>query len=239
MLLLPHSSHLFQPLDVGVFSPLKTALSSQHDKFLRAGISRLEKVEWLECLVKAHPQALTKKNIMAGWRGACIYPLNCTKALSKVPNKAPSESTSGSLTIEETDDAILSQSMSTMSISSPVLQNIHSRVKHCAITNTISTPVRRLIPRLIDEHAQSRAENKILQCQLKECRDVLGHRRERKIGKRVIIKDINLVSKREIAIRLHEAKKATAKKRTKEGGKRNSKTKQMESCDKEEYNEEE
>lgn len=115
---------------------------------------------------------------MAGWCGACIYPLICIKVLSKVLDNDPNELISASLTIEETGDAILSQSMSTMSISSPALQHIHSRVKYCAIT---STPVCHLILRLIDEHAQSRAENKILQCPLKECCDALGHRRERKL----------------------------------------------------------
>jgi len=33
-LLLPHSSHLLQPLDVGVFSPLKTAVSADLDQLI-------------------------------------------------------------------------------------------------------------------------------------------------------------------------------------------------------------
>jgi len=44
-LLLPHSSHLLQPLDVGVFAPLKTALSAELYDLIQVGIARLEKAE--------------------------------------------------------------------------------------------------------------------------------------------------------------------------------------------------
>ena len=44
-LLLPYSSYLLQPLDVGVFSPLKKAVSADLDQLTRVGITRLEKVE--------------------------------------------------------------------------------------------------------------------------------------------------------------------------------------------------
>src|SRR5436190_15814504 len=37
-LLPPHSSHLLQPLDVGIFGPLKTILSSYLTRILRTGI---------------------------------------------------------------------------------------------------------------------------------------------------------------------------------------------------------
>jgi DDE superfamily endonuclease len=33
-LLLPHSSHILQPLDIGVFSPLKTAVSADLDQLI-------------------------------------------------------------------------------------------------------------------------------------------------------------------------------------------------------------
>ena len=38
LLLLPHSSHLMQPLDVGVFGPLKTAISAQLAHLISTGI---------------------------------------------------------------------------------------------------------------------------------------------------------------------------------------------------------
>jgi len=50
-LLLPHSSHLLQPLDISCFGPLKKAVSAQE-------------------------AALIPDNIQGGWRGAGLVPLN-------------------------------------------------------------------------------------------------------------------------------------------------------------------
>ena len=69
-LLLPHSSHLLQPLDVGVFSPLKTAVMADLDRLIRVGVTCLEKSEWVESYVRACPKAFTDRNIRAGWRHA-------------------------------------------------------------------------------------------------------------------------------------------------------------------------
>ena len=85
MLLPPHSSHLMQPLDVGVFFPLKQAMGSFVDRIYRTGISRIQKAEWFECFIKARAKAINKKNIEGGWRGAGIYPMNLSKILDKLP----------------------------------------------------------------------------------------------------------------------------------------------------------
>jgi len=67
LLLPPHSSHLLQPLDVGVFRPLKAAMTTQLDPLFRTGLHRLEKAEWASCFIKARSAALTKSNILGGW----------------------------------------------------------------------------------------------------------------------------------------------------------------------------
>ena len=86
ILLLPHMSHLLQPLDVGVFSPLKHYLSWNLDKLIRTGIAKVEKCEWVECFVKAHPLALTSKNIQSDFKATDIYPsVDCSKMLDKFP----------------------------------------------------------------------------------------------------------------------------------------------------------
>ena len=41
MVLPPHSSHLLQPLDVGLFGPLKLAFSSQCSEFMRTNPGRV------------------------------------------------------------------------------------------------------------------------------------------------------------------------------------------------------
>ena len=57
-LLPPHSSHLLQPLDVGVFSPLKRLMSSQLSRLYATEIVRLQKIEWLQHYVIARPNAI-------------------------------------------------------------------------------------------------------------------------------------------------------------------------------------
>jgi hypothetical protein len=87
LLLVPHSSHLTQPLDVGVFGPLKRAMSAQLDPIFRTGISHLQKVEWMEAYVKARHIAITTSNILGGWRGAGLFPTNKQHILRQLADK--------------------------------------------------------------------------------------------------------------------------------------------------------
>ena len=51
LLILPsHTSHLTQPLDVGIFGPLKSAMSFQLNTIFRTGIDHLQKLEWWRIL---------------------------------------------------------------------------------------------------------------------------------------------------------------------------------------------
>jgi hypothetical protein len=45
LILPPHSSHLTQPLDVGVFGSLKKHLAAEIDPLIRLGVARIQKVE--------------------------------------------------------------------------------------------------------------------------------------------------------------------------------------------------
>ena len=45
MILPPHSSHMTQPLDVGVFGPMKKHMAAEIDPLIRTGIPRIQKVE--------------------------------------------------------------------------------------------------------------------------------------------------------------------------------------------------
>ena len=74
--LLPHLSHLLQPLDVSVFDRLKKAISTCLDRLLRAGINRLEKGEWIERYLEARDIAITENNIRGGWCSSGLVSLN-------------------------------------------------------------------------------------------------------------------------------------------------------------------
>jgi len=77
----PHSSHVLQPLDLGVFSALKRA----YRKFLGNLVMMTDsapvgKLNFLRCYSRARSEALSVQNIKAGFRGTSIFPRNKVKA---------------------------------------------------------------------------------------------------------------------------------------------------------------
>jgi 4-hydroxybenzoate polyprenyltransferase len=88
-----HCSHVVQSLDIGVFSSLKTA----YRRWL-AGISLwtdstiVGKRNFLEYYRRARLVGLTSSNILAGWKGSGLWPVNQTKPLMSrllVENRRP------------------------------------------------------------------------------------------------------------------------------------------------------
>lgn len=83
VLFLPaHASHVLQPLDVAVFGPLKQA----YRKFISdlasiADSSHIGKITFLHTYNKARKEAITKLNILAGWKATGLWPVNMAKPL--------------------------------------------------------------------------------------------------------------------------------------------------------------
>ena len=53
MLLPPHFSYLLQPLNVGIFSPLKMALAQRQTHLFRSGLQTIQKVKWADHYIQA------------------------------------------------------------------------------------------------------------------------------------------------------------------------------------------
>lgn len=71
LILPPHWSHVLQPLDVGVFSPLKRALAAGTDAVSRLDSGRLKRVEWTEMYIRARHRAMIRiyhQEWLAGYR---------------------------------------------------------------------------------------------------------------------------------------------------------------------------
>ena len=81
MILPPHSSHFTQPLDLAIFSPLKTAMSVELSRIICTGINRVQKAEWLSAYVKAREAAFSTANINSSWTAAGLFPFNPFKVL--------------------------------------------------------------------------------------------------------------------------------------------------------------
>jgi hypothetical protein len=80
----PHSSHLLQPLDVGCFSPLKTAFSKQNQDLIRNHIFHIRKVDFLATFYTAFQASFTQENIKAGFRGSGLHPFDPEAVLSQL-----------------------------------------------------------------------------------------------------------------------------------------------------------
>jgi len=92
MYLPAHTSHLLQPLDVGVFKSLKTHFNEACRKFLCSNPGRVIIIYNISRLVgECWPQALTPANLISAFCNSGIYPLNPSKITAE--KLAPSQTT--------------------------------------------------------------------------------------------------------------------------------------------------
>ncbi|EMT72986.1 hypothetical protein FOC4_g10001829 [Fusarium odoratissimum] len=71
-----HASHLLQPLDVGCFGPLKKAYGREIERLIRCSITHISKTEFFPAFHAAHLATITESNILGGFRGAGLAPLD-------------------------------------------------------------------------------------------------------------------------------------------------------------------
>jgi hypothetical protein len=70
-----HSTHIYQGLDVVIFSVLKRTWSEERDKFERSG-PVVSKTNFLSVYARAHMRAFTQANILAAFAKTGIVPFN-------------------------------------------------------------------------------------------------------------------------------------------------------------------
>jgi hypothetical protein len=104
----PHSTHSLQPLDVGIFSHLSLAYSSQLEEFLHKsqGLSHITKRDFFRLFWPAWGKALSSKNILSSWRTVGISPLNPEIGLTRftrVKDSRPSSSDSSRSILQAED----------------------------------------------------------------------------------------------------------------------------------------
>lgn len=78
----PHSSHVLQPLDLSVFSPLKSRYRKEIGYLnLLTDSSPIGKQNFLICYQKARKEALSAGNIKGGWKATGLWPRCMAKPL--------------------------------------------------------------------------------------------------------------------------------------------------------------
>ena len=80
-----HTSHKLQPCDISVFGPLKAAYRDQVERLERECLGTIGKEHFTYLYGPARTQALTSRNMRAGWAKAGLFPFNPDKVLSDIP----------------------------------------------------------------------------------------------------------------------------------------------------------
>nr|CAG4708856.1 unnamed protein product [Naegleria fowleri] len=80
----PHTSHLYQPLDVAIFHPLKSAFARLTSEFLTTNPNGEPTHKFVEMLYDAHEQAVNKTNIIHGFAASRIYPCDAKQGIAKL-----------------------------------------------------------------------------------------------------------------------------------------------------------
>jgi|GraSoi_2013_40cm_1033754.scaffolds.fasta_scaffold13737_1 hypothetical protein len=83
-LLPPHSTHLLQPLDVGVFQPLKHHHQVVLEESIRWGGADFDRTEFLACFQDIRQHAFKVGTIRSAWEKAGLVPLNPSRVISQM-----------------------------------------------------------------------------------------------------------------------------------------------------------
>jgi hypothetical protein len=211
----PYTSHLLQPLDVGVFSPLKQALSAEIEKLFCLDTHRIPRIEWTEAYITAWAKAFTSRSIESSFRTSSIYLLSLITILStlRMPTSTAPTTPPPITTPNDLDHSLLDSSPP----EGTELREATLLVNRIVRSSTLETPVKQYIERSGSALERTTLENALLRKENAEYRELLRVRRERRKGKRIAIKGKFVFNTQEILKLVEkseaEASKGKAKKR--------------------------
>jgi hypothetical protein len=197
--LIPHTSHICQPLDSSIFGPLKRVLSGELNRSFQLGITRVQKWEWLAAYYLAHQNVFNYNNITRGFSSTDIYPFDPDKVFNRLPKpRAP--------TPPAESDRVLSTPSTTMQFDLNALTS--SPVDFLALrskNSTLHTLLRDSAPLLQSDAKQYircvtsateklYAQNSLLNEQVRQQSEALAKRKQVATGKRVALRNERLLS---------------------------------------------
>ena len=89
LILPPHCSHILQPLDIGVFGPLKQFHSQEMDRYSYHTIGRIKRADWVQSLIRIRTKAFISSNIKSSWKGSGLIPYNPDRVINNLHNLPP------------------------------------------------------------------------------------------------------------------------------------------------------
>jgi len=221
--LLPHSSHLMQPLDVRVFGSLKTYMSDELDFTFRNGVSTLQKAEWLDCYQNARKRALTVNNIKAGWHRAGLISLNRVKVLQQLPDWhfndesdiEISASNAASSPVESTLNPFPKSPFTPTRINVVQLRKRHEQIITASAIRSLTTPERNFLEKVPSVMTRIISDYSIRKRQSEEQAAIIQARKKRLSAKRRALEGHHIYSVEELWEKVNKAEKATERKERK------------------------
>src|SRR5579859_1150818 len=219
MVLPPHTSHSTQPLDVGIFGPLKKAMASELAPIIGTQIGRPQKAEWLEAFVNAHHKVFKRSNILGGFHGTVIHPFYLDIVLKQYRNES-TPTTPISMSTRFTTPPPTTLFTEAILTSSPhdIVAVRNAGLSICAQLDAITpleTPARTFVKCLTRGFERLHTRNTILQREKDKVDAVVKGRNTRESGKRGIIKGKYLLTVAEIRDRIVAAELETAARKVK------------------------
>jgi hypothetical protein len=213
LVLPPHTSHISQPLDVGVFKLLKTYLSGALHGLISSEISRLQKWEWLDKYVTARKQAMSESNILSAFSTAGLFPFYPPKVLRRIPSLIESETlvdrTTPEPSISPLEHPLLTSSPSDMN----VFQAANEFLKDSIAANPTISPVERQhINRLTRSSEKFFTRSNLRAEENTALREIINARKNWMAGIRGFLKDKRCLTKSEIFVEMARSKRAAEEK---------------------------
>jgi hypothetical protein len=217
-LLLLHSSHKTQPLDLSIFGPLKTAINREVDRIFRYSTMRLPCIEWTSAYIKVRARCFRPSSIESGFRKAGIYPFDPEILLWTITPPSQTPSPENQVISQISDGSRILRARG--SPSTPKVLNLRQLSDLVRNDEDIPTSARDLIRDLVD-FAEDRDTDVILaRRELREKDKLLNTHKTRKTGKRVALKGKYLLTKEDILKVVQDLEEGTKKKKIKKGRKK-------------------
>jgi hypothetical protein len=193
----PHCSHILQPLDVGVFAAFKRAHTVETHAISRLSSQRIPRSEWLELLSRAREKAMSKENILSGWRGTGLWPALPMRVLRSLPKDspipAPQSITPGATTT--LDHSLLQSSPPEPVELSKSNKRFTESLRECP---AVISPVRRYAERMTRLCETQNTTIAIQAKQIAEQSELLRKRKKVKKGKRVRLEGVSVYTTAEV-----------------------------------------
>ena len=216
LILPPHCSDILQPLDVGVFAPLKRALAADTDSVSRIDPERISRAQWTAMYMRARQKAFSKRNIESGWRATGLEPLSPIIVLEKL-NPPPDPTPLSPHTPGNSSSLDLSLLHSSPPDGTELRQANAALDSELRKIKEVISPIKRYVDGLTKTSEVTQSELVNIRRQLAETQELLRPRKIRKRGKKVALKDRFVYSTQEV---LQIAQQADDQAATKAGRKR-------------------